>query len=78
MIRMIGQRLAELAGMNLEESRFPINIQKMGNNSVATIPTLLHELEAGKLNEQGIKAGDIMVMASVGAGMHANCFVYQA
>jgi len=78
MLRVMARRLFELAGeLPFDEAVFPMNVQQMGNNSVATIPTLLDQLAKKELNERGLKADDLLVFASVGAGMHANCLLYR-
>lgn len=47
------------------EEKFPMNIEKYGNTSAASIPILLDEMnEKGKLKE-----GDILVLAGFGAGL---------
>ena len=55
----------------------PMTINKLGNSSVATIPTMLDLILKGKLEGHEIKSGDHLVFASVGAGMHINAMVYQ-
>ncbi|MEN5053939.1 3-oxoacyl-ACP synthase III family protein [Sphingobacterium kitahiroshimense] len=55
----------------------PMIIQKLGNNSVATIPTLLAMILQGELPQHKINKGDITLFASVGAGMNINAFVYK-
>lgn len=55
----------------------PMIIQKLGNNSVATIPTLLAMILNGELPQHKINKGDITLFASVGAGMNINAFVYK-
>ncbi|PSR56292.1 3-oxoacyl-ACP synthase [Adhaeribacter arboris] len=55
----------------------PMTISWLGNASVATIPTLLDLLLKGELKNQGVKSGDIIVLASVGAGMNINSVVYR-
>jgi 3-oxoacyl-[acyl-carrier-protein] synthase-3 len=49
----------------------------MGNSSVATIPTLFHMVKSGKIENQSIEKGDVVIFASVGAGMNINAFVYR-
>ncbi len=56
----------------------PMTISWLGNSSVATIPTLLDLILKGKMPEHSIAAGDNIVFASVGAGMHINAAVYRA
>lgn len=55
----------------------PMIIQKLGNNSVATIPTLLAMILNGELPDHKINKGDVTLFASVGAGMNINAFVYK-
>ena len=55
----------------------PMVIQKLGNSSVATIPSLLNMIVNGELEEHTIKQNDIVLFASVGAGMNINAFVYK-
>ena len=55
----------------------PMTIGKLGNSSVATIPTMLDLILRGELEGHEIKSGDHVVFASVGAGMHINAMVYQ-
>lgn len=55
----------------------PMTISFLGNNSVATVPILLDFLLKEKLNGHNINSGDIMVFASVGAGMSINSIVYR-
>jgi 3-oxoacyl-[acyl-carrier-protein] synthase-3 len=55
----------------------PMSINFLGNSSVATIPTLFDLLVNGKLENQEIKKGDVLLFASVGAGMNINAFVYR-
>jgi len=49
----------------------------LGNSSVATIPTLYDHILKGKLENQHIHKGDVIMFASVGAGMNINAIVYQ-
>jgi 3-oxoacyl-[acyl-carrier-protein] synthase-3 len=55
----------------------PMTISWLGNSSVATIPTLLDLIVRGELEGHAINTGDIIVFASVGAGMHINAVVYR-
>lgn len=55
----------------------PMTIQKLGNTSVATIPTMLDLILRGELEGHSLNSGDNVVFASVGAGMHINAMVYQ-
>jgi 3-oxoacyl-[acyl-carrier-protein] synthase-3 len=55
----------------------PMSIHKLGNSSVATVPTLFHMLLHKQIKGQSIAAGDVLLFASVGAGMNINAFVYR-
>jgi 3-oxoacyl-[acyl-carrier-protein] synthase-3 len=55
----------------------PMTISWLGNSSVATVPTLLDLILKGGMPEHAIESGDIIVFASVGAGMHINAVVYR-
>ena len=55
----------------------PMTISWLGNSSVASIPTLLDLVVKGKLNGHEINKGDLIVFASVGAGMNINAMVYK-
>jgi 3-oxoacyl-[acyl-carrier-protein] synthase-3 len=55
----------------------PMSIHKLGNSSVATIPTLFDLLIHGKLENHLLNKGDILLFASVGAGMNINAFLYK-
>ncbi len=54
----------------------PMTIDRLGNSSVATIPTLLDLILKGEMEKHQISAGDPLLFASVGAGMNINAFVY--
>lgn len=54
----------------------PMIISKMGNNSVATVPILYDLIVKNELPDHHFQSGDILVFASVGAGMNVNAFVY--
>ncbi|HEY4335043.1 MAG TPA: ketoacyl-ACP synthase III [Puia sp.] len=57
----------------------PMCIQWLGNSSVATIPTLFDLVRRSALPGFGIKPGDLVLFASVGAGMNINavCYAYE-
>ena len=55
----------------------PMTISWLGNSSVATVPTLLDLILKGEMPEHAIHEGDVVVFASVGAGMHINAAVYR-
>jgi len=62
---------------NIPEGIMPMTIQKLGNSSTATVPTLLDLVLKGKLEDHEINEGDYLVLASVGAGMNINSIVYK-
>ncbi|HVZ95438.1 MAG TPA: ketoacyl-ACP synthase III [Chitinophagaceae bacterium] len=55
----------------------PMNIQTLGNSSVATIPTLYNMVSKGLLHNHALRRDDIIVFASVGAGMNINAVCYR-
>lgn len=55
----------------------PMTIAKLGNSSVATVPTLLDLILKGEMEGHTVKAGDVLLFASVGAGMNINAMVYR-
>jgi 3-oxoacyl-[acyl-carrier-protein] synthase III len=55
----------------------PMTISWLGNSSVATLPTLLDLIVKGQLANHTIQGGDILLFASVGAGMNINAFAYR-
>lgn len=69
--RLYGQRAVP------EEEIMPMSIHKLGNSSVATVPTLLDLVLRHQLEGHEINPGDLVLMASVGAGMHINAVVYR-
>lgn len=59
------------------ENIMPMTIAKLGNSSVATLPTLLDLLLHNKLESHKVNPGDTIVVASVGAGMNINVLIYK-
>ena len=55
----------------------PMNIKEVGNNSVATVPVLFDMVRRKQMPEHELKKGDVILFASVGAGMNLNCIVYR-
>jgi 3-oxoacyl-[acyl-carrier-protein] synthase-3 len=55
----------------------PMSIHKLGNSSVATIPTLYDLVNHGQLENHSLQKGDIVLFASVGAGMNINAVCYR-
>jgi 3-oxoacyl-[acyl-carrier-protein] synthase-3 len=55
----------------------PMSISWLGNSSVATIPTLLDLVRKQQFPEHTLSYGDIILFASVGAGMNINAVCYR-
>lgn len=55
----------------------PMSIHKFGNSSVATIPTLFDMVRKGLLDNHSLHPGDVIMFASVGAGMNINAVCYR-
>ena len=73
----IVKRFYGLFDKEMPEGVMPMNIHEMGNSSVATIPTLFDMVRKGKLENQSVQKGDVVIFASVGAGMNLNAIVYK-
>jgi 3-oxoacyl-[acyl-carrier-protein] synthase-3 len=71
------QRFYRLYKQTPPEGIMPMSIHKLGNSSVATIPTLYDSILKGEIENQELQRGDIIIFASVGAGMNINAIVYQ-
>jgi 3-oxoacyl-[acyl-carrier-protein] synthase III len=55
----------------------PMSIHYLGNSSVATVPTLYDLVLRGKDEGHNVHPGDLIMFASVGAGMNINAFCYR-
>ena len=73
----IVKRFYKLYNLPMPENIMPMSIGKLGNSSVATIPTLYDLVSKGKMGEHTVNKGDIVMFASVGAGMNINAMIYQ-
>jgi 3-oxoacyl-[acyl-carrier-protein] synthase-3 len=71
------QRFYKLFGQKAPDGIMPMSIHKLGNSSVATVPTLYDLLVKGQLVGHNLEQGDVILFASVGAGMNVNAIVYQ-
>lgn len=71
------KRFYRLYKTEAPEDIMPMSIHKLGNSSVATVPTLYDLIIKNNLKNHEINKGDIIIFASVGAGMHINAFVYK-
>ncbi len=71
------KRFYKLYDMEAPEFIMPMSINKLGNSSVATVPTLYDLVLNGKLENHEVNKGDLIMFASVGAGMNINAILYR-
>lgn len=72
------KRLYKLyADIEMPADVMPMTVHRLGNTSVATVPTLLDLILKNDFQGHVLEAGDTVVFASVGAGMNINAMVYQ-
>ncbi|MDD3772017.1 MAG: 3-oxoacyl-ACP synthase III family protein [Weeksellaceae bacterium] len=72
------QRLFKLYGIReFSEDVAPMTVQKFGNSSVATVPTMYDLIARKQLGNHEFKSGNHLVFGSVGAGMNINAIVYK-
>lgn len=71
------KRFYRLYRTEIPENIMPMSIKTLGNSSVATVPTLLDLVKNNKLENHNLSKGDVVIFASVGAGMHINAIVYK-
>jgi 3-oxoacyl-[acyl-carrier-protein] synthase-3 len=71
------KRFYRLFKTKIPDGIMPMSIGKLGNSSVATVPTLLDLILNENLDQHHIVEGDAIILASVGAGMNINALVYQ-
>lgn len=72
------KRLFKLYGIKeAPEGIDPMTVQKLGNSSVATVPTMFDLIRRGELGDHKFEAGNTVVFGSVGAGMNINAVVYK-
>ena len=62
---------------NIPEGIMPMSINRLGNSSTGTVPTLLDLVLKGKMAGHEVNKGDYTVLCSVGAGMNINSIVYK-
>lgn len=78
MDQAIIKRLTALYGVKeLPADIMPMTIHWAGNSSVATLPTMLDLIRRGYLPPHRMESGDLLLFASVGAGMHISCMLYR-
>lgn len=73
----IVKRFYRLYKTPMPEDIMPMSIHKLGNSSVATVPTLFDLIKKDNFKSHSIEKGDIILFASVGAGMHINAIAYK-
>jgi len=73
----IVKRFYKLYDIEMPKDIMPMTINKLGNSSVATVPTLYDMILKGKMKNHSINKGDVILFASVGAGMNINAIVYR-
>lgn len=72
------ERLFKLYGMTeFDHNVAPMTVQKLGNSSVATVPTMYDLIMKKELGSHEFHKGDHIVFGSVGAGMNINAIVYK-
>jgi 3-oxoacyl-[acyl-carrier-protein] synthase-3 len=78
MNQAILKRLLRISGIETTpDGMVPMTVSWLGNSSVATVPTLFDLVRRGELEGYSIDSGDVLVFASVGAGMNVNAMVYR-
>ena len=73
----IVQRFYKMHDRKAPDTIMPMSIKTLGNSSVATIPTLYDLFLQGEFDHDELQKGDVIMFASVGAGMNINAIVYQ-
>lgn len=70
--------LYKLYGLrDIPSNVMPMSIHWLGNSSVATVPTLYDMVKKGQVDDHHLEEGDIILFASVGAGMNINAVCYR-
>ena len=73
----IVKRFYRLYKKPMPEQVLPMNIEEFGNSSVATVPTLFDLVLKKNYKGHSLQVGDVVLFASVGAGMNINAITYQ-
>ncbi|WP_228852374.1 3-oxoacyl-ACP synthase III family protein [Aegicerativicinus sediminis] len=71
------KRFYRLYRTEVPEHVMPMSIHELGNSSVATVPTLYDMVAKNTMENHRLEKGDVIMFASVGAGMHINAMVYE-
>jgi 3-oxoacyl-[acyl-carrier-protein] synthase-3 len=69
--------LYKLYGATALKDIMPMSIHTLGNSSVATVPTLFDMVRKDKMDGHALNEGDVVLFASVGAGMNINAVCYR-
>ncbi|MEK9613700.1 MAG: ketoacyl-ACP synthase III [Flavobacteriaceae bacterium] len=73
----IVKRFYRLYKKPMPKDVLPMNIQEFGNSSVATVPTLFDLIRKENYKGHELHEGDLIIFASVGAGMNINAITYR-
>lgn len=73
----IMREMFKLYDMTPPADVMPMSIHWLGNSSVATVPTLLDLVLRGRQEGHKLHPNDIILFASVGAGMNINAAAYR-
>ena len=71
------KRFYRLYKKSMPENVLPMNIKEFGNSSVATVPTLFDLVRRENYGGHILNKGDLILFASVGAGMNINAITYR-
>lgn len=71
------KRLYRLYKKPMPATVLPMNIQEFGNSSVATVPTLFDLVRKENYGGHELHQNDLIIFASVGAGMNINAITYR-
>ncbi len=71
------ERLFKLYNSHTPENIAPMTVQRFGNSSVATVPTMFDLISKKQLDNHEFHSGDQIILGSVGAGMNINAIVYK-
>jgi len=70
-------RLFKLYDKEVPQDVAPMTVQKFGNSSVATVPTMYDLIRKGRMDGHSFKKGGYIALVSLGAGMNINCVIYK-
>jgi 3-oxoacyl-[acyl-carrier-protein] synthase-3 len=71
------QRFYKLYKQSKPTNIMPMSIHTLGKYSIATFPKLYDLLIKGELQNRSLEKGDVILFASVGAGMNINVMAYR-